>query len=91
VTGKQLPAVKVEIFDEQGHSLAGPTATNDQGEFAVSFQRSPSANRERTGWKLVLTAEAVERETIDVGKVKEPNNANETVYLIFLASMRKAQ
>jgi hypothetical protein len=88
--GQPIASVKVELVDPEGNALADPTTTNARGKFELSFETTPSAARVQTGWSLVLTAEGYIEEKINIGTVKEPKNANETVYLIFRASMRKA-
>jgi hypothetical protein len=87
--GKAIAGVKVELVDAEGHSVAGPAATDEQGTFMLSFQKSPTSAGEQTGWRLVLASEGFEEERIEVGTVKEPKNANETVYLIFHTVMRR--
>ena len=51
--------------------IAGPVTANEQGEFELGFESSPTVSGERSGWELVLTAEGFEKERISVGKVKE--------------------
>ncbi len=90
-TGQPIAGAKVELIDSEGYALTDATSTDAQGAFELKFKTSPSAARERTGWKLILTSDGFEPEKIDTGTVKEPQNANETVYLIFRITMRKSR
>ncbi|MBX3451258.1 MAG: carboxypeptidase regulatory-like domain-containing protein [Planctomycetaceae bacterium] len=94
--GQPIPNVRVEILDSGGrrhtHKAGGPAeaTTDGNGEFRVSFFTVPSLDDELTGWAVTLSADGYEPEIIAVGPVKEPNQADVTVYLIFHASLRKA-
>lgn len=94
--GQPIRNVRVEVLDGDGrphtHNAGGPAeaTTDGNGEFHVPFFTVPSLEDELTGWTVKLSAEGYEPETIAVGPVKEPNQANVTVYLIFHASLRKA-
>ena len=88
-----LPNARVRLLDAMGRKLAEPVSTNMQGEFEVAFTTSPSlglGDVELTGWKMVLSAEGHETETIEVGAVKEPKRRDVTVYLVFQAAMRRS-
>jgi hypothetical protein len=95
--GRPVQNARVELFRSDGkpHMLASGSAatvtTDPQGQFQVAFWTVPSGKDELTGWTLRVLAEGYEPETITVGPVKEPKRGDVTVYLIFLAALRKAR
>jgi hypothetical protein len=97
MSGQPIPNVQFQLVNSEGHKVFDPEGgdkgqplTNQQGEFEVSFRRSPHDRTEFTGWKLILSAKGYETETIEVGPVNEPKRDDETAYLIFSVMMRKA-
>ncbi len=90
-TGEPVPNAQVELINEDGRSLAGPVATNSEGEFQINFTTVPAGRDHLTGWQLVLKAEGFEPQTIPVGPVREPQRGDVTVHLVFHAALRKAR
>lgn len=90
-SGQPITSARVELLNAEARQLADPVVTNQQGEFQVSFTTVPSAGGELTGWKVVVSAEGYEPETIAVGPVKRPKRDDVTVYLIIHVAMRRSE
>lgn len=94
--GQPLPNVRVEFFEADGSPLYRDAdnetflTTDADGGFQALFTTIPSTEAQLTGWTVKFSADGYEDQIVDIGPVREPQDHNEIVYLVFHCALRKA-